>query len=1552
MKRILIAGYYGFGNTGDEAILAAMVEGMQRQLPGAEITVVSGDPRTTSKYYGVRAIDWREMGSLVNSCRETDLIIVGGGGLFHDYWEFEPRSIITPLHSGLAFPLTFAALAAILGKPLVLHAVGVGPLFTESGKMFTRAAFEQAHLASVRDEESRDLLASIGVDVERVEVTADPSLLLSISPDPSQELLSRLGIETAGPRIAVALRQWEIGVSPEWPGDVAEALDRIAVRLDADFIFVPFQSLPWRLVDDDAVSADVRGRMKEGGRVHIAPSDLSLWDKAALVGSCDLVLAMRFHSVLFGALAGVPPVALVYDPKVRHAMRSLGRSEYAMELHEASSDAIESLLVRAWEERDGAKELMHEKLEEMRVRAGRSLQDVAEVVSRPPAPAGAAPQMALLLGDAVTTRVTRVEELEKTISHLRTFAMEEQGTLADLRSRFEERKDAIAGAEAALRERDQTIGSLRAELDSIYGSRGWRLLLRLWKFRSKVLPGGSFRARLAAFLVLGPVRALRRVRTRDEARERAKLEERGLVQWVRDKRESVAPSGSKREALLRGGARATRRIRRARLAGGVPAQEAALPAERATPLGEPAYTMPVPAPFQSWLPNPDLFSLQHFPLVSVVLPVYNQADLLVEAVEAVLAQSYSNVELIIVDDGSTDEIEEALDAFRFLPCVRILRQPNQKLPRALTHGHEHASGDFITWTSADNIMAPDAIAILAGVLMADAGAAASFADVAVIDDDGRVQGGGSYRPQNRDELRPEVLRLYRSDRPLGFEVDNYINACFLYRSQHSRALEGRFADDLRGVEDYDFWLRLQKCGPIVHAGNDEPLYLYRDHSRSMSHGLLTRELDSHMARVGKLIDFERVRRDYREKRWTVVAGAGLKEGDREHLLASAQALPVDIDPAGGGGWARGEKRLVFLDTPKESPIWVQPHGAFWRLSWTSPGAEEVRSIDVFRGTEISPLAMKARDHAAIGLFPGAGTRPVIGCHLDFGTLRDPGAARAVVEANSWAFFVFVDAGDPVASKIMDGLENSARIGARDLGQPYQLYAGFDALWCPRSQYATYRDALALSYAIGRPLIVEEGEGLVPAPFQIQVEEPTDWERLKAGLLRKRAVLPRSILDSHLDAWTKVASMGEVLRLADGITQEWEMERPDFAHPAAKAVAPVPWVSSLASRDGGLKAGIAVNALDVGGLEAVVEVMTGALSSTGVDVFVLCNNTGGRTAEKLRSRGITVHEALGDPDWMRDILREERPDLVNSHWVDLPVLEACSELEIPVIETIHNAYVWLGAWGWGIERQRSKFFSGAVAVSALVRDYYVKWNGELPASSIDVVPNAVNPIDLQLIDRAEARRRLGVNPDAFVFLSLASYHNRKNQMATMRAFDEAFSSDDHAILYLAGNVMDDDYFAAIKSQWEALGSRDRVILDTFRSDRGLLMSAADAFLLNSFFEGWSIAATEALVSGIPVVHSDCGSGRELVGDGRSGFLIDNPGGDPVFMEYDTVVRVSYETQQRNTPELVDAMRKLAGERGLWRLRKPSIRNHAIRAFDPAAMAGRYAEVFARVVDSKR
>ena len=200
-------------------------------------------------------------------------------------------------------------------------------------------------------------------------------------------------------------------------------------------------------------------------------------------------------------------------------------------------------------------------------------------------------------------------------------------------------------------------------------------------------------------------------------------------------------------------------------------------------------------------------------LVSIVLPSRNGAVHLGEAIASVVGQTHKAWELVLVDDGSTDETGAQMDAWAARDeRVRVVHlTPNRGLPAALNEGFRHARGDLFSWTSDDNLYGPHAIERMLATLEDDAGLDGVYAD--------------HVRFDETAERRVRVGPL--SQLPLR----NVVGACFLYRREVHEELEG-FDESHCLAEDYDFWLRASHRFRLVPL--HECLYRYRDHGASLT----------------------------------------------------------------------------------------------------------------------------------------------------------------------------------------------------------------------------------------------------------------------------------------------------------------------------------------------------------------------------------------------------------------------------------------------------------------------------------------------------------------------------------------------------------------------------------------------------------------------------------------------------------------------------------------------------------------------------------------------
>lgn len=244
----------------------------------------------------------------------------------------------------------------------------------------------------------------------------------------------------------------------------------------------------------------------------------------------------------------------------------------------------------------------------------------------------------------------------------------------------------------------------------------------------------------------------------------------------------------------------------------------------------------------------------HSSLVSIVLPVYNGGEMLRSSLDSILLQTYTTFELIVVNDGSTDQTTRILDEYAKKDSrIKVISQENKKLPQSLSNGFALAKGEFLTWTSADNTMPPDFLEKMVFELRAYPETGMVFANMNLIDEKGApLTNFGWYA----DENNPQTMLLPRNMLPLNTEANNYIGAAFLYRSVVSAAL-GAYSPVRFTTEDYDYWMRVNEVFNLRHTDFEEPVYDYRIHSGSLTAKREEMQIDKHRARLMIWDEFRR-----------------------------------------------------------------------------------------------------------------------------------------------------------------------------------------------------------------------------------------------------------------------------------------------------------------------------------------------------------------------------------------------------------------------------------------------------------------------------------------------------------------------------------------------------------------------------------------------------------------------------------------------------------------------------------------------------------------------
>ena len=278
-RGVVVCGAYGLGNTGDDAVLAAIIAALRRIDNEIPITVLARRPGETARRFGVSAIHPLRPLRWLFSMRRAELFLSGGGSLLQD---------VTSRRS-LLYYLLVIALAKRMGCAVQLYGCGAGPLRRAGSRRETAKTLNRfADAVTVRDAESAELLTSIGVTEPRILLAADPALALD---DPGGVRERCFG---------VILRSWP-GFEP-CISDVARTVRYVyeTYRLDPVFFCLG--------LGDRAAADSVIAEMED------LPASVSI--DARRVGRMSLVLSMRLHGLVFALRGGAPAVGIEYDPKV------------------------------------------------------------------------------------------------------------------------------------------------------------------------------------------------------------------------------------------------------------------------------------------------------------------------------------------------------------------------------------------------------------------------------------------------------------------------------------------------------------------------------------------------------------------------------------------------------------------------------------------------------------------------------------------------------------------------------------------------------------------------------------------------------------------------------------------------------------------------------------------------------------------------------------------------------------------------------------------------------------------------------------------------------------------------------------------------------------------------------------------------------------------------------------------------------------------------------------------------------------------------------------
>ena len=364
--RVGIVGSYGGLNLGDEAILQSIIAQLRESVPVA-ITVFSRDPTDTDRRHPVeRAVATRDLSrqQLTTVIEGLDVLVVGGGGILFD--------------AEAQLYLREATLAHELGVPVMVYAIGAGPLRDPAVQAVVRDCLDRAALITVREARAYRVLEDSGVRAE-IRVTADPALLLDPEPIEDSALPVEL-IVAERPLVGMSVRE-PGAAAPDLSEDryhqlLANAADYMVDRFGAEVVFVPME----RGMLDMQHSHAVIARMVFPQRAAVLKGEYTPSQLLSLVGRFDFAVGMRLHFLILAALAGVPFVALPYAGKVGGFLEQVGVETPPIE--RVNAGRLTAHIDRSWDRRRSLVRRVAQILPKLQERARENHRALIELLQR------------------------------------------------------------------------------------------------------------------------------------------------------------------------------------------------------------------------------------------------------------------------------------------------------------------------------------------------------------------------------------------------------------------------------------------------------------------------------------------------------------------------------------------------------------------------------------------------------------------------------------------------------------------------------------------------------------------------------------------------------------------------------------------------------------------------------------------------------------------------------------------------------------------------------------------------------------------------------------------------------------------------------------------------------------------------------------------------------------------------------------------------------------------------------------------------------------------
>ncbi|EPR08011.1 polysaccharide pyruvyl transferase CsaB [Ruminiclostridium papyrosolvens] len=363
---VIVSGYYGFGNIGDDAMLRSIVDNLKEQKPGISILALSRNPLETARNYGVSAINRKNIFKVYSSMKKAKLFVYGGGNIIQD--STSSRSLM--------FYLGTAWLAKKLKLKIMFYANGIGPINKSGNTEHSRKILNMADVITVRERFSLNELKKMGISGPKIALTADAAFAVNINPDELNDSRNLSGLSPDKKYAGFSVRRcpgFEEQQHVKYEQAIAEAADYVFNKYGLEPVFIPMEYN----VDINTIK-NIISKMKT--KNYIISNNHNVVETFSVIHKMDIMVSMRLHALIFAAYLKVPFMGISYQPKVDGFLEYINQPS-AGNVKEITFERLRSKIDNVMQNREPIKAVLESSVEGLISKARENSHYAIELIS-------------------------------------------------------------------------------------------------------------------------------------------------------------------------------------------------------------------------------------------------------------------------------------------------------------------------------------------------------------------------------------------------------------------------------------------------------------------------------------------------------------------------------------------------------------------------------------------------------------------------------------------------------------------------------------------------------------------------------------------------------------------------------------------------------------------------------------------------------------------------------------------------------------------------------------------------------------------------------------------------------------------------------------------------------------------------------------------------------------------------------------------------------------------------------------------------------------------